>query len=223
MARKFWSIARRCRGKDPQAVMQDALLRRLSGDDPEQFRALRDAVREVSGYLTAESCRAMAEICCDGALPAFSEEQQRRFTFLFSEGEPAHTSKKRLLRTYPAASYIDRPGNSHCGFQVSDPEGCGGLRSVSQNADRLTGLTVRTGGVFGAVPASARFHSRRPQGVRAPAHFPAAVGFLRRFHAVSHARKMPQQNPACIAGRAFCGRTRRSRPPAILIVRSVSA
>ena len=67
----------------------------------------------------------MAEICYDGALPAFSEEQQRRFTFLFSEGEPAHASKKRFLRTYPAASYIDRPGNSHCGFQVSDPEGCG--------------------------------------------------------------------------------------------------
>lgn len=124
MARKFWSIARRCRGKDPQAVMQDALLRRLSGDDPEQFRALWGAVCEVSGYLTAEDCRAKAEICYDGALPAFSEEQQRRFTFLFSEGEPAHASKKRLLRAYPAASYIDRPGNSHCGFQVSDPEGC---------------------------------------------------------------------------------------------------
>lgn len=123
MARKFWSIARRCRGKDPQTVMQDALLRRLSGDDPEQFRALWGAVCEVSGYLTAEDCRAMAEICYDGALPAFSEEQQRRFTFLFSEGEPAHASKKRLLRTYPAASYIDRPGTVHCGFQVY-PEGC---------------------------------------------------------------------------------------------------
>lgn len=123
MARKFWSIARRCRGKGPQTVMQDPLLRRLSGDDPEQFRSLWGAVCEVSGYLTAEDCRAMAEICYDGALPAFSEEQQRRFTFLFSEGESAHASKKRLLRTYPAASYIDRPGTVHCGFQVY-PEGC---------------------------------------------------------------------------------------------------
>ena len=124
MARKFWSIAQHCRGKAPQAVMQDPLLRRLSGDNPKQFRALWGAVCEVSGYLTAEDCRAMAEICYGGALPAFSEGQQRRFTFLFSEGEPAHASKKRLLRTYPAASYIDRPGTVHCGFQVSDPEGC---------------------------------------------------------------------------------------------------
>ena len=124
MARKFRSIARRCRGEDPQTAPQDALLRRLSGDDPEQFRALWGAVCEVSGCLMAEDCRAMAEICYGGALPAFSEGQQRRFTFLFSEGEPARASKKRLLRAYPAASYIDRPGNSHCGFQVSDPEGC---------------------------------------------------------------------------------------------------
>ena len=124
MARKFWSIARRCRRKGPQTAAQDPLLRRLSGDDPEQFRALWGAVCEVSGCLTAEDCRAMAEICYDGALPVFSEGQQRRFTFLFSEGEPAHASKKRLLRAYPAASYIDRPGNSLCGFQVSDPEGC---------------------------------------------------------------------------------------------------
>lgn len=127
MARKFWSIARRCRGMDPQAAAQDALLRRLSGDDPEQFHALWGAVYEVSGYLTAEECRAMAEICYNGALPSFSEEQQRRFTFLFSEGEPAHVSKKRLLRAYPAASYIDRPGTVHCGFQVSDPEGYAAL------------------------------------------------------------------------------------------------
>lgn len=73
--------------------MQDPLLRRLSGDDPEQFRSLWGAVCEVSGYLTAEDCRAMAEICYDGALPAFSEEQQQRFTFLFFEGELAHVSK----------------------------------------------------------------------------------------------------------------------------------
>ena len=93
MARKFWSIAQHCRGKDPQTAAQNALLRRLSGDDPDQFRALWGAVCEVSGCLTAEDCRAMAEICYDGAPPAFSEEQQQRFTFLFFEGELAHVSK----------------------------------------------------------------------------------------------------------------------------------
>ena len=39
MARKFWFIARRCRGKDPQTAAQDALLRRLSGGDPEGYAA----------------------------------------------------------------------------------------------------------------------------------------------------------------------------------------
>lgn len=53
---------------------------------------------------------------------AFDEDEIRKFTFLYSEKEPARKAERRLRKNYPEAEYLVMKGYGHCGFQMERPE-----------------------------------------------------------------------------------------------------
>lgn len=122
MFKKFEGLMKKCHGKTEEEALHDPFVKKLGGDDVEHFRGMVREFIQASEFVTKEDIKAVTEICYDCPLPSFKEETQKRFFFLFSKGEPAHMSKKRVHKNYPYAQYKDYPGNTHCGFQVSKPE-----------------------------------------------------------------------------------------------------
>ena len=57
----------------------------------------------------------MVNICYACKLPEFGKSEQESFVFFFSVEEPARKSKKRLIKVYPNARYVDIDGYAHCG------------------------------------------------------------------------------------------------------------
>ena len=52
----------------------------------------------------------------------FDEDEIRKFTFLYSEKEPARKAERRLRKNYPEAEYLVMKGYGHCVFQMERPE-----------------------------------------------------------------------------------------------------
>ena len=120
---KFRIMLSKCGKNGADALMNDGFVKKLAGDHLKSYREMISGFSEMAKIVTKRDVRVITGICYRCALPELSEKTQRKSIFHFSEGEPAHMSKKRLTRAYPYASFIDRPGNGHCGFQTEDPKG----------------------------------------------------------------------------------------------------
>lgn len=118
------------------------LVRILDTDDPEEALAnmmknkfvkfvIKDKIKQSEGIIRSlvserktfsdKTIGNMVDICYRCDLPEFNKETQESLFFCFGTEEPARKSRKRLLKAYPHARFIDLDGYSHCGFQVADP------------------------------------------------------------------------------------------------------
>lgn len=126
MRRKFQGFAKLCKGKSGDEafndLMKNAFVRKLLGKNKESYRLMLADFAVVCSSVTDKTVKNVTETCYACKLPDFSQELQKRFVFFFSEKEPAHMSKKRLQKKYPAAVFRDMPDMGHCGFQISKPQ-----------------------------------------------------------------------------------------------------
>lgn len=123
MRRKFSGLLKKYKGKTVEDVLKDPLVRWLGGENTQNYRGMIDSLVRSADFVTPNTIRNAVETCYAFRLPDFSEEEQRRFQFCWSEREPAHKSKKRVMEKYPSASFTDWLGNGHMGFQAKNPEG----------------------------------------------------------------------------------------------------
>ena len=126
MAVKFMSFMKKTKGKEKdqaiQALMDDPFVRKLGGDSLEAYRGLMNGFCEVSQWIEKDSVRRISDTCYKCDLPDLDEEKIRRFTFLYSEKEPARQAEKRLRKKYPSAKYVIKQGYGHGGFQGEQPQ-----------------------------------------------------------------------------------------------------
>lgn len=123
MCQVFRNIVKKCQGKDADVLLADPFIRKLGGKKIESYRPMLSGFHDLAAYMDAKNLKAVTEICYNCILPDVTPDQERSFVFLFSQGEPARKSRRRLMKKYPNAVYQDFPGDGHCGFQTSDPEG----------------------------------------------------------------------------------------------------
>lgn len=116
----------------------------LDTEDPEEALAgmmeskfvkfvIKDKIKQYDGMIRSlvserktfsnKTIDNMVDICYKCDLPEFNKETQERLIFCFGTEEPARKSRKRLVKAYPHALFIDLEGYSHCGFQAEDPSG----------------------------------------------------------------------------------------------------
>ena len=124
------------------------LVRILDTDDPEEALAnmmknkfvkfvIKDKIKQSEGMIRSlvserktfsdKTIDNMVDICYKCDLPEFNKESQERLIFCFGTEEPARKSRKRLMKAYPNAQFIDLEGYSHCGLQAEDPAGYAGM------------------------------------------------------------------------------------------------
>ena len=123
MRRRFSGFLKKYKGKTAEDVLKDPLVRWLGGEDARYYRGMIDSFVRSADFITPNTVRNAVETCYACKLPDFSEEEQRRFQFCWSEKEPAHKSKKRVMEKYPSAAFTDWLGNGYVGFQAKNPEG----------------------------------------------------------------------------------------------------
>ena len=126
MRKKFKGFLRICKGKTEEEAFQDLMkngfVKWLIGKDKESYKMMLSDFSAVCDSVTDTTICNVTETCYACKLPDFEEEIQRRFIFFFSEKEPAHMSKKRLMKKYKSAIYRDMPDMGHCGFQIGKPK-----------------------------------------------------------------------------------------------------
>lgn len=121
MFKNFQGIINKCKGRTVDELMKDRFVKRLDGGNSKQYRELLGRISKMADYVLKDDIKAIVEICYNGKLPDFPEETEKKFIFFFSKREPAHMAKRKLMKKYSGSTYIDWPGNVHCGYQTSNP------------------------------------------------------------------------------------------------------
>ncbi len=126
MRKRFTTLVKILDTDDPETAMENLknnkFLKFVVKDKIEQYDGMiRSMVSERRHFskLTVEN---LVNICYKCDLPSFPDEEQKTFTFFFSKEEPAHNSKKRLLKAYPNGVYKDIDGYGHCSYQSVEPK-----------------------------------------------------------------------------------------------------
>lgn len=126
MAGKFMEIGDLARGKSKEeavsSIMNHKFAKKLKESSPDFYCGMLDSFTEIFQWIDRDSVRRIADTCYKCDLPAFDEEQIRRFTFLYSKNEPARKAEIRLRRKYPNAEYLIMKSRGHGGFQAERPE-----------------------------------------------------------------------------------------------------
>lgn len=126
MKKKFQRFVTICKGKSGEeafeALMMNGFVKLLMGNNKESYRTMIMDFANVCPGISDTTIQNVVETCYACKLPYFDDDVQRKFLFFFSEKEPAHLSKKRLMKVYQFAKFKDVPNLKHCGFQVTKPK-----------------------------------------------------------------------------------------------------
>lgn len=126
MARKFLKFRNLVRGKDRDEAMRSILasrfVKKLGAESIDSYKTVLDGFIDVCQWIDAKSIRRIADTCYKCDLPAFDAEIVKKFTFLYSENEPARKAESCLRKKYPDAEYVIMSGYGHGGFQTEKPE-----------------------------------------------------------------------------------------------------
>ena len=123
MRRRFSGMLKKYKGKTAEDVLKDPFVKWLGGENVQNYRGMIDSFVRSADFVTQSTVRNAVETCYACKLPDFTEEEQGRFQFCWSEKEPARKSKKRVMEKYPAAAFTDWLGSGPVGFQAKNPEG----------------------------------------------------------------------------------------------------
>lgn len=126
MRKKFQGFKKICQGKSGEEafeeLMKNGFIRWLVGKDQESYRGMMGDFADVCNIVSDATICNVVETCYACKLPDFEEDIQKKFIFFFSEKEPAHMSKKRLIKKYKSAEFQAIPDMGHGGFQTGQPQ-----------------------------------------------------------------------------------------------------
>lgn len=126
MQKKFQGFVKICKGKSGEEAFEDltrnGFVKWLLGKNKESYKIMLADFADVCRNVSDATIRNVVETCYACKLPDFEEKIQRRFVFFFSEKEPAHMSRKRLMKKYKSADFRTIPNMGHCGFQIGKPQ-----------------------------------------------------------------------------------------------------
>ena len=111
---------------DPEAaadkLLNSGMVKWLAGKDTEKYKKTFISMADKNRKFTETTLYNVNETCYTFDCPEMSTEAQKTFLFIYSDDEPAHMSKKKMMKHYPAADFRDMHKLGHCGFQMSKPE-----------------------------------------------------------------------------------------------------
>lgn len=125
MLKKWRAMASVLNSDDPESaaekLLNSSMIKWMSGNKPEKYRTTLFSMIDKNRKFTEATLHNVNETCYTFEFPEISEEMQKTFFFLYSDNEPAHMSKKNMLKHYPNAEFKDMHNLGHCGFQMSKP------------------------------------------------------------------------------------------------------
>ena len=125
MRKRFKSLAKILDTDDPEEalanMMKNKFIKFIIKDKIKQSEGIIRSLVSDRKTFSDKTIDNMVDTCYKCDLPEFSKETQERLIFCFGSEEPARKSRKRLLKAYPHAQYIDLEGYTHCGLQGEDP------------------------------------------------------------------------------------------------------
>ncbi len=73
-------------------------------------------------FMSCKTMKNASDTIYNFSLPDFEDGISMNFFFNFSENEPAHKCREKLMKKYPFALYSDYPSAIPCGFMLLEPE-----------------------------------------------------------------------------------------------------
>jgi len=126
MLKKWRSMAKVISADDPEAaadkLLNSGMVKWLAGKDTEKYKKTFISMADKNRKFTETTLYNVNETCYTFDCPEMSTEAQKTFLFIYSDDEPAHMSKKKMMKHYPSADFRDMHKLGHCGFQMSKPE-----------------------------------------------------------------------------------------------------
>lgn len=103
-------------------LMNDKLIQWLIRGEIAPYRWFIKGVVKAAGNISVESINNESDAIFDFECPEISEEDQKKFLFIWSEDEMPFRTSKKIKRHYPHASYWTPGELGHCGFIFRKPE-----------------------------------------------------------------------------------------------------
>lgn len=126
MEKKFKGMANVLSSDDPQKaaddMMNNVFVKWLAGKDTDKYKKILADMTQAKKSFSDTTVKNVTETCYAFKLPDFDTETQKSFLFFFSSDEPAHMSKKRLVKKYGNANFKDIKDYGHAGFQMAEPK-----------------------------------------------------------------------------------------------------
>jgi len=94
----------------------------MKGQDLSAYKGMIGGMSWISPCLTDESIRNESDACYTFDFPEVDEEEQKKYLFMWSDNEPAHSSEKSIRKHYPHAQYRSNGNLGHGGFFIKQPE-----------------------------------------------------------------------------------------------------
>ena len=102
-------------------LLKNRFVKFVLKDKIEQSKGMLKSLVSERKTFSDKTIANMVNICYKCDLPEFDSDSQKSIIFFYGVHEPARDAKKRLMKVYPDAVYIDAEGYSHCGLQIEDP------------------------------------------------------------------------------------------------------
>jgi pimeloyl-ACP methyl ester carboxylesterase len=119
----FLKMTRLLRENKAEDMMNMRFVKQLTNGDTKSLRSMMEPVMEVAPYLTDESVVNQTECCYTFDFPAFEENYQKNFYFLYAKEEKAYkTCFKKVKKTYPNANYKVLTGYGHMTYSARETE-----------------------------------------------------------------------------------------------------
>jgi pimeloyl-ACP methyl ester carboxylesterase len=119
----FLKMARLLRENKADDMMNMRFVKQLTNGDAKSLQSMMESMGEVLPYLTDESVINQTECCYTFDFPAFEENYQKNFYFLYAKEEKAYkTCFRKVKKTYPNANYKVVTGYGHMTYSVREKE-----------------------------------------------------------------------------------------------------
>lgn len=126
MRKRFTSLVKLLDTDDPvkaqENLSNNPFLKFVVKEKLEQYSGLIESMVSERRHFSQKTIENLVNICYKCDLPEFTADEQESFLFFFSAEEPAHDSKKRLVKAYPNAQYQDIENYGHCSYQFMEPQ-----------------------------------------------------------------------------------------------------